>query len=336
MPRKPKSNLSETMRLRYYVMNVIYRNPNRSVRLPSSRELATTFGVARSTVQLALEGLIAEGYLASKPGVATFTVPGSISFSLRTEKTPLIGLALGTGDYFFYDQSAWLMLSHMGVSASDRGCNIRMLDNATLTPENITEIIDNNYLDALLCSNIKSTEVIRKAAEKIPVVTLGTPRLPGISSVEFDWRPAAEQFRKLLLRENRSRVLLSMADTPLTALLHELDDGQLHLEQMECATPEGLARLRTRLEADPPDALVCGNFLPEIQSFFEELRIDPVGKCQLFVCITHPRSNFRGGCFALPYDRACDLAADMLHRRLLDGDESVRHEICDIELILKP
>ena len=41
-------------------------------RLPSSRELARTLGVARATVTAAYEQLVAEGYLDSSPGAGTF------------------------------------------------------------------------------------------------------------------------------------------------------------------------------------------------------------------------------------------------------------------------
>ena len=45
---------------------------NNSSRLPSSRALATDFGVSRFTVNLALSRLHAEGYLQSKVGSGTF------------------------------------------------------------------------------------------------------------------------------------------------------------------------------------------------------------------------------------------------------------------------
>src|SRR6476646_1168048 len=63
---------------------------NNSSRLPSSRALATDFGVSRFTVNLALSRLHAEGYLQSKVGSGTFiseTLPESF-LSARTTKAP--------------------------------------------------------------------------------------------------------------------------------------------------------------------------------------------------------------------------------------------------------
>ncbi len=333
MPRKPKSDLSETIRLRHYVMNVIYRNPGRSIRLPSSRELAATFGVARSTVQLALEKLSAENYLSSRPGVATYTVPRNDLWFQR-EKQPLIGLVLATGDYFFYDRSAWEMLTHMGMAASDRDCNLRLLDNVTVTPENIEEIIENNYLDALFCGNVFDAGMIRKAAAKIPVVTFGTSPVEGVSSVETDWSAAAKQFYELLRSENRQRVLfLNTADGPLTNLLREMNDGAIDIEHRQCATRDELALLRERLKNDPPQALVCNGCIPEMTAFFSEFGIDPRRDCLLTAYIGHPRRGFRGGSFQLPYSQACKLAAEILHERLFAGETRIRHEACDVTFI---
>ena len=52
------SSITQQMRIRYYVMNLIYRSSGKSVRVPSTRELSRRFGIARSTVQLAFEKLI--------------------------------------------------------------------------------------------------------------------------------------------------------------------------------------------------------------------------------------------------------------------------------------
>ena len=46
----------EGLKIRHYIMNLIYRHPEESVMIPSSKELAKMFGVARSTVTLELNG----------------------------------------------------------------------------------------------------------------------------------------------------------------------------------------------------------------------------------------------------------------------------------------
>src|SRR5690349_19297389 len=60
---------------------------NNSSRLPSSRALATDFGVSRFTVNLALSRLHAEGYLQSKVGSGTFISEASPESFLSARTT---------------------------------------------------------------------------------------------------------------------------------------------------------------------------------------------------------------------------------------------------------
>ena len=57
-----------------------------------------------------LEKMTEEGYLFTKRGTGTFTVPQSVSNG--TDKFPLIGIRLGTGDQFYYATS---MLEELGL-----------------------------------------------------------------------------------------------------------------------------------------------------------------------------------------------------------------------------
>ena len=68
-----KTPQKEGLKIRHYIMNLIYRHPKESVMIPSSKELAKMFGVARSTVTLELKALVAEHYLEGKRGIGTFT-----------------------------------------------------------------------------------------------------------------------------------------------------------------------------------------------------------------------------------------------------------------------
>ena len=86
------SLMSQQMRIRYYVMNLIYRSSGKSVKVPSTRELSRRFGIARSTVQLAFEKMIQDGYLICRQGAATMTNPLS-GFILQPQtKIPLSGV----------------------------------------------------------------------------------------------------------------------------------------------------------------------------------------------------------------------------------------------------
>ena len=65
--------MTQQMRIRYFVMNLIYHSAGKSVKVPSTRELAERFGIARSTVQLAFEQLIKDGFLVCRQGATHST-----------------------------------------------------------------------------------------------------------------------------------------------------------------------------------------------------------------------------------------------------------------------
>lgn len=107
--------VQESLKIRHYVMNLIYTHPGEAVMLPSSVELSRMFGVARSTVTLVLQALTREGYIEGKRGIGTFTKCNGTFFPDR-RKAPLVGLLYGDGKFFFYEYSAWSLLSCTGRS----------------------------------------------------------------------------------------------------------------------------------------------------------------------------------------------------------------------------
>ena len=51
------------LQVRFEILNLLFRNPQESVKIPSARELADKFDLARCTVALELKKLVEEGYL---------------------------------------------------------------------------------------------------------------------------------------------------------------------------------------------------------------------------------------------------------------------------------
>lgn len=149
--------MTQQMRIRYFVMNLVYHNTGKSVKVPSTRELAKRFGIARSTIQLAFEQLIKEGYLVCRQGAATMTNPLS-HFVLQPEtRNPLIGVKLYEGDAFYYGANFWRSISSVATELTERGFNIRLLMNAAITPESI-----DRWCHAATCSRIEPMKDIAK------------------------------------------------------------------------------------------------------------------------------------------------------------------------------
>ena len=78
-----RSEGQQVLRVWNYVMNIIYHNPGKIVRVPSSRQLAQTLQMSRSTVNLTYDKLIKAEYLISRQGSGTYTNPRRSFFPAR-------------------------------------------------------------------------------------------------------------------------------------------------------------------------------------------------------------------------------------------------------------
>ena len=100
MRKQSPQTISEVQKIWHRVMSILYRSGGCSVKIPSSNELAREFGVARSTVRIALEKLTEEGFLVTRRGSGTFTNPRQ---RLNADwNAPLIGLMVLDCNLFFY------------------------------------------------------------------------------------------------------------------------------------------------------------------------------------------------------------------------------------------
>jgi GntR family transcriptional regulator/MocR family aminotransferase len=96
-------------------------------RLPSSRSLAVDLGVARNTVAAAYGQLVAEGWLAARPGsgtrVAERPVVPEVPLATPTteSKTPRFDLRPGTPDLSSFPRAAWLAAFRRTLRAAHYG-----------------------------------------------------------------------------------------------------------------------------------------------------------------------------------------------------------------------
>lgn len=134
-------------------MGLIYRNSFASVKVPSSMELANRFGVTRRTARMALESLIAEGYLTSKSGIGTFTNPVK-GFKLgNVRQKPLIGLCFGDGSHFYYDAYTGKIFADVMSRLLDAGYNVYPLVHTSTDPEAMIAEVEYAGLDGAVFCN---------------------------------------------------------------------------------------------------------------------------------------------------------------------------------------
>ena len=257
----------EGLKIRHYIMDLIYRNPEESVMIPSSKELAKMFGVARSTVTLELKALVAEHYLEGKRGIGTFTRHLNFVPSCGT-MPPLVGLLAGDGKYFYYPHQVWAVLTYCGLALTEKGINIRPLNLYGVGNGELSEELGNQYLSGLIWLDInpKRFPMIRSLETKgIPVtaqIASGAQRgLEEIDSCQFDLYSAGLQVGKILLQEN-CRSLFFLFENDMT---REFLDGircayrnaqvKLNCKCFFWDQPNVFAQVENELETTCPDVV---------------------------------------------------------------------------------
>ena len=154
-------------------MGILYHAGNTSVQIMSSRELATHFGIARSTVSLALKELVDDGFLIPKRGIGNFTNPKMFS-ALQKETMPLlIGILQESGRNFYVGKSGWESLRPICDEVIREGYNLRCLQLSGSDENDVFEEIMSSQVDALIwIDNIALKESLMKhlADAGLPVI----------------------------------------------------------------------------------------------------------------------------------------------------------------------
>jgi len=333
-----QNKTTESGKIRFYIMGLIYRYGNRSVRVPSSVELAERFGVARRTARLALEGLVREGWLIGRRGLGTYTNPARAFFSDPELAIPLVGLIYGKGDNFYYDTPACRMFSQMGLAAAERGFNTRFLTRMCGDEEALFDEIRNSNLDGLLWASnwFPPPEMLGRIRQLgVRVVTIDR-EVPGVSGVLFSDRNALREAGKLLAREGRRRVVSFCTRSEPSAAIREGISAGLGGECAEVLFPQHEFRgiFSETLAAEKPDAVVIGSMETRtVARVFAEHGIDPVSGCRVIT-----RESATDGpefpCVRLdrPYGKAARAAVEELDRLLKTPAAAPEIRRVDVEL----
>ena len=320
--------MNQQMRIRYYIMNLIYRNSGKSVKIPSSRELAAQFGVARSTVQLALEKLVRDKYLISKRGSATVTNPHKVFGVLPYEQTPLIGVKLYEGDNFYYGKSLLGALAALSGELVERKYNIRLMLNAATSPESIQLEANESYLDGLVLYNT-SLEYHKTVRESIPCVLIRNTPAPGLPACVIQ---SVEQASIRLAEILKQKKLTRIAE-----VVHQYKyEEEFHICRTLLKNDPELVRdevifdeIPELLRKNPPQVI----FFPESHAELIQEIVEKSGHDILLVARKEPvrDMNFKGYYFSFPVEKVANIAADMLER-LLAGEKDVSQVTVEADL----
>ena len=335
---------SETLKLRYFIMNLIYRAGHDSVMVPSSRRLAEQFGLARSTVQLALEKLIRDGFLFSRAGIGTFSNPArSFAFSGDTPP-PLIGIVWGDGKTFFQDHYICRQLAPIGIHITENGWNVRLLTLSASSPEALKDEIGQSHLDGLVWvfPDPDEAETMTKIAG-LPVVTV--PLCPcdaNLNSVASDFDRAGRRLGERFLAENRRRLLFAVSGRRLISSLDGIRAAYAESGTDFTATvlSDNPATLREELDralssAVPPDALfINGRHAGAVMALLRRHRLDPVRQCRVTALQHIPSGQeFHGLLLEEKHDAVGATVAAALRRLLAEPGLTAEQQLVPVDVI---
>lgn len=327
MKKSYQNGISENVRIRHYVMSLLYQNGTEPKRLPTSNQLAQDFGIARSTVLAALKQLREEGYITGKRGDGVFTNP-HCSY-LPYNKKKLIGLLLAGGDNFYYGKASWGGIAELGNALTEADWNVRPLFNVNLNAEtDWKSYLEKQSLSALIMIHSNAVHA-HMAAEVVPTILIGHQRNEPMPSIRFSYDSALKQLRKELrfqrpmfpgeqhwMIENNFIPVWTGRRIPQSRRLNSLIP----------AGPGFVKKLDLSLQKERPDVLFC---LPDMaEALFRalhELKIDiPIVSWRTLPA----KTGFHGYCFQEPYKEAAQKAVEMLNGLFLNGSfPSVNPEI---------
>lgn len=309
--------LREGLKIRHYIMNLIYRHPDETVMIPSSKEFAAMFGVARSTVTLVLKDLCDEGYLEGRRGIGTFT--RHVNFiPERGRMTPLIGLLAGDGKYFYYPHQVWSVMAACGTELTGNGLNVRPITLGGSDDDEISNELLHQYLDGLiwLDSSPRRLPLIRelKSSGLKVIIQLGSnmdDNYADIDNFAYDLHTAGRETGRILLAEKRSR-LVFVFENPLTASLlsgireaYDAAGVPLEVSTFDWSQPEVFKEIGERLPELNPDAIyIHGKHYASMAEIISQQNIDTGKSCRLIAESHAVDASFSGITLQFPFEQA--------------------------------
>ncbi len=334
--KRPSGNASEGLlvqRAWNYVMNIIYHNPGKVVRVPSSRQLAKTLNISRSTVNQAFEKLLDAEYIITRQGSGTYTNPRRSFFS-EQEQAPLVGLCFFDGDAFYYTGSNWRIISALGNCLGEWGYNIKLHQNGIAGKVQTDQMLQFSWLDALVSFKGKPTELM-KLSENIPVVAIGSMPYPGLPSILLKNNIAATEIADLCIRERCTECLLLRAETSDDALhlLGEMlrkQQKMVPIRELNVKDLEFHDKLWSFLNRGKRILLIHYN---QYSKLAQEARSKFTGSI-VTLSYDHPlrHEQYHGYSIDFPWERIAELAARLLNEVMVDRSCS-RQLSCEAEIL---
>lgn len=273
---------AEYQKIKNYLMSLVYRAQHESVMVPSSRELAVQFNVARATATKALNQLMAENYLTARQGIGTFTNP--VRMQNYGAPARIIGFLIQNGKNIFYEYSNWVTVACVGLELTRHDCFLTLIQlPETEDPVRIEAEIRARNLDALVHvgrSSLCRPVLLKLAREGFPLLTMFGDC--NTCNYDFSLEQSGYEIGAILAGEKRG-VFYAMFPWLRTELAAGISRAYREAGcNLNFQTFTELAQLREAVRKRPPDALyITAAFDTPILDMLEEFGVDYHVSCRL-------------------------------------------------------
>ena len=320
------------LQIRFEVMNVINKNPLKSVKLPSAQELADKFGMSRRSVTMELKKLAEEGWIIGVHGVGTFINPERLIPDLKLPSRRIIGIGMMDSRQYYYDAFSWNLLFRLGekiIPETGYPHCVRLSGNE---PEMVFRELKSLNLDGFLWGfpSPHLHPVLRRLRESGTPVAVFPQKIRNVPSVEVNYERCGQEIAELLLAEGRKKIVWCAFDALEEIRLKSAEKtyrkAGFSFDSL-CAIPrlnELENRMRSLLEANAlPDAVVLhGNSIYQVMALLKEYGIAPFdGSCRLIAeeSVVQHIPEFKGFVLDYPYQEVVRKAVDLLNAQFFGG-----------------
>lgn len=339
----PDVGISEYMRIRRYVMNLILRADGKAAQIPTIQELSEKFGVSRPTVSKAMKELTSEGYIIGKRGIGKFTNPARRAIVAIGKKLPLVGIMISDGLNVHLDKYIGCALAEILKQVVFVPAIAHLVTVGTSDPEQAVKEILDEQLDALVVfGSNRFTPQLR--ATGLPVIVSDyRPRIPG--SVYFDYEGWGYRCGKQLLKENRRNIVFLHDQTPWNVSFPGIRrayqeagvplNENLFLKDFQNSLNELKNIINYGIKVDAVcDTLLVNNEVTELL-----MELDP-GLAETCAIIhnaaSEPQNNgFHEICYDIPFAAFAAEVADLLKLQLKNNDAGQDIRKVDLPMVIR-
>ena len=253
------------MLIRQYVIDLFFRHKDPAKPLPSEHELARKFGVSRTTIRLALDDLVRNGYLVRRNRSGNYLSPDyEIPTSGQYKK---ILLLTGDGKYLFYGGKMLRIYSKIYEYFSSREYRLVPLRLSTDFPP--VEELAFYRPDGILWvqPEMYVSEEIRACAENFPVQILFgyDTSLPNCPCMDYAY---GAEIASAFFRESGvdAPYLIGAGKSPIRLPFTEKWKSLFGADRIVSVMQSGKEKLSALFRQNIPDGVFC------FESEFPELR----------------------------------------------------------------